>query len=101
VQGQLVTVVFVDPFTVAVKVCTCPAITVTALGDTETVTTFTLELPHPDIAIAAPAAHTAKIEFLAIRQLMNEISLINSPRKLPAGFPKLSRFLKLVSPPLC
>ena len=78
-----------DPPTVAVKFATCPATTVTALGVTDTVTTFALELPHPDIAIAAPAAHIAKIEFLAIRQLMGEISLVNSPRKLSAGFPKL------------
>jgi hypothetical protein len=89
--------VVVDPPTVAVNVCTCPAITVTALGVTDTVTTFALELPHPDIASAPPAAHTANIAFLAIRQLMDEISLMNSPHKFPAGFPKLSRFLKLRS----
>jgi hypothetical protein len=71
---------------------------VTSLGVTDTVTTFALELPHPDIAIAAQAAHPAKIEFLAVRQLMDEISPVNSPRKLPAGFPKLSHFL--VSSPL-
>jgi len=47
---------------------------VTSPGTTETVTTFALELPHPDITIAAPAAHTAKIEFLVIRQLMDDIS---------------------------
>jgi hypothetical protein len=93
------TVSVVDPFTVAVKVCTCPAITLIALGVTETVTTFALELPHPDITIAAPAAHPAKIAFLVIRQLMDEISLVNSPRKFPAGLPKLSRLLKLISPP--
>jgi hypothetical protein len=97
VQGQLETVVVVDPPTVAVKVCTCPAITVTWPGTTDTVTTFALELPHPDIASAAPAAHIANIEFLAIRQLMDEISLMNSPRKVSAGPAKLSRFLKLVS----
>jgi hypothetical protein len=93
------TVSVVDPPTAAVKFSTCPATTVTALGVTDTVTTFALELPHPDITIAAPAAHIAKIEFLAIRQLMGEIPLVNSPRKLSAGFPKLSRFLKLVSQP--
>jgi hypothetical protein len=87
----------VDPPTAAVKFATCPATTVSALGVTDTVTTFALELPHPDITIAAPAAHIAKIEFLAIRQLMDEISLMNSPRKSPAGFPKLFRFLKLTS----
>jgi hypothetical protein len=70
---------------------------VTWLGVTVTVTTFALELPHPDIASAAPTAHTAKAAFLAIRQLMDEISLMNSPRKFPAGFPKLFRFLKLAS----
>jgi hypothetical protein len=89
----------VDPPTLAVKFSTCPATTVTAVGVTDTVTTFALELPHPDITIAAPAAHIAKIEFLAIRQLMGEISLVNSPRTIPAGLPKLSRFLKLVSQP--
>jgi hypothetical protein len=72
---------------------------VTSLGTTETVTTFTLELPHPDKTIAATAAHTAKIEFLVIRQLMDDISPVNSPRKLSAGFPKLFRFLKLFSSP--
>jgi hypothetical protein len=82
------TVSVVDPPTVAVKFVTCPATTVIALGVTDTVTTFAVELPHPDITIAAPAAHTARIKFLAIRQLMDEISLINSPRKLSAGFPK-------------
>jgi hypothetical protein len=70
---------------------------VTWLGVTVTVTTFALELPQPDIASAAPAANTANIAFLAIRQLMDEISLMNSPRKSPAGFPKLFRFLKLTS----
>jgi len=95
------TVRVVDPPTVAVKFCTCPATTVTALGVTDTVTTLALELPHPDITIAAPVAQTARIEFLAIRQLMDEISLISSPRELPAGLPKLSRFLKLVSAPHC
>jgi len=94
------TVNVVDPPTVAVKFSTCPATTVTALGDTDTVTTFALELPHPDITIAASTAHIAKIEFLAIRQLMDEISLVKSPRKLSAGLPKLSRHLKLVSSPL-
>jgi hypothetical protein len=94
------TVRVVDPPTVAVKFCTCPATTVIAVGVTDTVTTFALELPHPDITIAAPAAHTAKIEFLAIRQLMDEISPVKSPRKFAAGIPKLSRFLKLVSLPL-
>jgi hypothetical protein len=72
---------------------------VTSVGVTDTVTTFALELPHPDITIAAPAAHTARIEFLAVRQLMDEISLIDSPPKLSAGLPKLSRYLKLGSPP--
>jgi hypothetical protein len=94
------TVSVVDPPTVAVKFSTCPATTVTALGVTDTVTTFALELPQPDITIAVPAAHTAKIEFLAIRQLMDEISLVKSPRKFSAGLPKPSRFLKLVSQPL-
>jgi hypothetical protein len=93
------TVRVVDPPTVAVKFSTCPATTVTAVGVTDTVTTFALELPHPDITIAAPAAHIARIEFLVIRQLMDEISFINSPRNFPAGFPKLTRFLKLVFPP--
>src|SRR5207245_522241 len=37
-------------------------------------------------------------EFLAVRQLMDEISLVNSPRKVPAGLPKKTCFLKLVSP---
>jgi hypothetical protein len=82
------TVTVADPPTVAVKFVTCPATTVIAVGVTDTVTTFTLELPHPDIAIAAPVAHTAKIEFLAIRQLMDESpSLIhrgNSPRAFPS-----------------
>jgi hypothetical protein len=72
VQGQLVTVVVVDPPTTAVNVCTCPAITVTELGVTVTVTTFALELPHPDIASTAPAAHTANIAFLVVRQLMDK-----------------------------
>ena len=89
-----------DPPTAAVKFATCPATTVTAPGDTDTVTTFALELPHPDITIAAPAAPIGKIEFLAIRQLMDEISLVKSPRKLSAGLPKLSRYLKLVPSPL-
>jgi hypothetical protein len=97
VQGQLVTVVVVDPPTTAVKVCTCPAITVTELGVTVTVTTFALELPHPEIASAAPAPHTANIAFLVVRQLMDDISLTNSPRKFPAGPPKLFCFLKLAS----
>jgi hypothetical protein len=100
VQGQLVTVVVVEPPTVAVKVATCPASTVNAVGDTVTVTTLALELPQPDITSAAPAAHTAKIEFLAIRQLMDEISLVNSPREFRAGPPRPFRFLKLVSLPL-
>jgi hypothetical protein len=94
------TVSVVDPPTVAVKFATCPATTGTVAGVTDTVTTFALELPHPDITIAAPAAPIAKIEFLAIRQLMDEISLVKSPRKLSAGLPKLSRHLKLVSSPL-
>ena len=68
------------------KFCTCPATTVTALGVTDTVTTFALELPHPDITIAAPAAHIAKIEFLAIRQLMGEISLVNFTAETLRGF---------------
>jgi hypothetical protein len=72
---------------------------VIAPGVTETVTTFALELPHPDITIAAPAAHAAKIAFLVIRQVMDEISLVNSPRKFPAGLPKLSRLLKLITSP--
>jgi hypothetical protein len=38
------------------------------------------------MAIATPAAQMAKIEFLAVRQLMDEISLIESPRKSPAAF---------------
>jgi hypothetical protein len=97
VQFHVDTVVVVDPPTTAVNVCTCPAITVTALGVTVTVTTFAPELPHPAIANAAPAAHIANIEFLAIRQLMDEISLMNSPREFPAGPPKSSRYLKLVS----
>jgi hypothetical protein len=94
------TVSVVDPPTVAVKFATCPATTGTAPGVTDTVTTFAVELPHPDITIAAQAAPAAKIAFLAIRQLMDEISLMNSPRKFSAGVPKLSRFLKLVSSPL-
>ena len=86
------TVSVADPPTVAVKFSTCPATTVIAPGETDTVTTFAFELlPQPDITIAAPAAHTAKIEFLAIRQLMDDISLVNSPRKLSAGLPMLSR----------
>jgi hypothetical protein len=97
VQGQVETVVVVEPPTVAVKDCTCPAITVTWLGATDTVTTFALELPHPDIANDAPATHIANIEFLAIRQLMDEVSLMNSPREFSAGPPKSSRFLKFVS----
>jgi hypothetical protein len=72
---------------------------VTSLGTTETVTTFALELPQPDMTIAAAAAHSAKIEFIVIRQLMDDISPVNSPRKLPAGFPKLSRYLKLFTQP--
>jgi hypothetical protein len=91
VHGQAVTVVVVDPLTVAVNVCTCPVSTVTELGATVTVTTFTLELPHPDITIAAAAAHTARIEFLVVRQLMDRISLIDSPPKLSAGLLKSSR----------
>ncbi|HXH68424.1 MAG TPA: hypothetical protein VNI81_14565, partial [Candidatus Limnocylindrales bacterium] len=64
-------------------------------------TTLALELlPHPDITIAAPAAHTAKIEFLAIRQLMDDISPVKSPRKLFAGLAKSIRFLKLLGSPL-
>jgi hypothetical protein len=86
VQGQVETVVVVEPLTVAVKVCTCPASTVAATGIAETVTTFALELPQPDMAIATPAAQIAKIEFLAVRQLMDEISLTESPRKFPAAF---------------
>jgi hypothetical protein len=62
----------VDPLTTAVNVCTCPAITVTVLGVAVTVTTFALELPHPEIASAAPAAHTANIAFLVVRQLMDK-----------------------------
>src|SRR5258707_49424 len=93
------TVSVVDPPSVSVKFATCLATAGTSPAVTETVTTFALELPHPDITIAAPAAPIAKIEFLAIRQLMDEISLVKSPRKLSAGFPKLSRFLKLVSQP--
>jgi hypothetical protein len=72
---------------------------VTWVGTTETVTTFALELLHPDIAIATPAAHTARIEFLVIRQLMDDISPVKSPRKVSAGVPKLSRFLKLFTQP--
>ena len=94
------TVSVVEPPTLAVKFATCPATTGTAAGVTDTVTTFALELPHPDITIAAPAAHIAKIEFLAIRQLMDEIPLVKSPRKFSAGLPKLSRYLKLMSSPL-
>jgi hypothetical protein len=45
---------------------------VTELGVTVTVTTFALELPHPDIASTAPAAHTANIAFLVVRQLMDK-----------------------------
>jgi hypothetical protein len=91
----------VDPPTVAVKFCTCPATTVTATGATVTVTTFAFELlPHPDMAIAAPAAHSVKIEFLAIRQLIDDISPMNSSRKPSASLSKLFRFLKLFSPTL-
>jgi len=39
------------------------------------------------MAIATPAEQIAKIEFLAVRQLMDEVSLIESPRKFPAAFP--------------
>jgi hypothetical protein len=96
-----VTVSVVDPPTVAPKFCTWPATTVTPDGDTVTVTTFAFVLlPQPDNAMAASAAHTAKIEFLAIRQLMDEISPVKSPRELAAGLAKLIRFLKLFSSPL-
>jgi hypothetical protein len=66
------TVSVVDPPTAAVKFATCPATTGTALGVTVTVTTLALELPHPEITSAAPAAHTANIAFLVVRQLMDE-----------------------------
>jgi hypothetical protein len=100
VQGQLVTVVLVEPLTVAVKVCTCPAITVAADGVATMVTTFALELPHPEITIAAPAAHIPKIAFIAVRQLMDEFSLMNSPRALPTVLLKLSLCSKLAAPAL-
>jgi hypothetical protein len=60
---------------------------VTELGATVTLTTFALELPHPEIASAAPAAHTVNIAFLVVRQLMDDIPLMNSPREFPAAFP--------------
>jgi hypothetical protein len=99
VQGQVVTVVLVEPPTVAVKVCTCPAITTADVGVTVTVTTFALELPHPDITTAAPAAQIPKIAFIAVRQLMDEFSLMNSPRELPTVLLKLSLGSKLATPP--
>jgi hypothetical protein len=94
------TVSVVDPPTVAVKFSTWPATTVTALGVTVTVTTFALELPQPDITTAAPAAQIPKIAFIAVRQLMDEISLMNSPRALPTVLLNLSLCSKLVRPRL-
>jgi len=74
--------------------------TVTAAGVTVTVTTFALELPQPDITTAAPAAHIPKIAFIALRQLMDEFSLMNSPRALPTVLLNLSHCSKLKSPRL-
>jgi hypothetical protein len=95
------TVRVVDPPTTAVRFSTCPARTLIPPPDTVTVTTFAFELlPQPDNAKTATAAHTAKIEFLVIRQLMDDISPVNSPRKPSADLSKLFRFLKLFSSPL-
>jgi hypothetical protein len=94
------TVNVVAPPTVAVKFSTWPATTVTALGVTVTVTTFALELPQPDITTAAPAAQIPKIAFIAVRQLMDEFSLMNSPRALPTVLLKLALCSKLVPPRL-
>ncbi|HUI53038.1 MAG TPA: hypothetical protein VLX60_14735, partial [Terriglobales bacterium] len=82
---QFVTVVTVEPPTVAVNVCTCPAITPATLGETVTVITFALELPHPEIHRASPA-QAISIAFFALHHFMDPHLLAHDHRNSPWTF---------------
>jgi hypothetical protein len=69
--------------TAAVKFSTCSVRTSKEVGDTVTDTTLGLELPHPDISSASPAA-AANMIFLAVQHFMDLLPLI-SPRELSHG----------------
>jgi hypothetical protein len=69
------------PVTVAENVCTVPAITIAADGETVTVTTFGLELPQPFCQSAAPASISIAA-VLIVRNFMNDISPVRSPQAI-------------------
>jgi hypothetical protein len=71
-------VVVVEPVTVDVNVCTVPAITVAAVGDTVSMTVFAPDPPHPFWNIAPASASIAAV--LIVRNFMNHISLVSSAR---------------------
>jgi hypothetical protein len=82
-------VVVVEPVTVDVNVCTVPAITVAAVGDTVSMTVFAPDPPHPFWNIAPASASIAAV--LIVRNFMNHISLVKSAR--PSLPRPLAKFL--------
>ncbi len=82
-QFQVETVVVVLPPTVAVKVATCPAITVSDAGVTVTVITLALELLHPfSTRIALHKIPSAM--YWIVRNFITDIS----PKMGAAGIPR-------------
>jgi hypothetical protein len=68
----------VDPETVPVNASCCPAISVATEGDTLTVTTFALELPHPPTQIPAAIINTNAASFI-VRTFITYVSPTDAP----------------------
>jgi hypothetical protein len=68
----------VDPETVPVNASCCPAISVATDGDTATVTTFALELPHPASQIPAAIIKTNAASFI-VRTFITYVSPTDAP----------------------
>src|SRR5277367_4319749 len=87
----------VDPETVPVNASCCPAINVATVGDTLTVTTFALELPHPLSQIPAASISTNAATFI-VRTFITYVSPTDAPDFARTSCLFLSRCESLLSP---